>query len=360
MTTFTNDYSKDFERSLRYLTSASRKYGKVTFHYGDASSTAKDRQGDGVVQCFKLALVLASKFWRDLLEYTGNENVDIIVCEYSKEFIENYVTLCERGEVTYSQKVKDEDFETFVENTKRGKELKDEFEIEDNVTCQHCLKVFSNPRTCRRHINTFHGKDKNTKYNCDLCPKKFKTSNGLKSHITNDHENKEPFQCITCNNVYQNKNELRRHCKLEQHTYHKRTDKIDEDQMCKVCYKKVGLGNMQTHLEKYHSEKSRTWICNRCGQSFKRKDNLQRHERYVHHLHEKELTAVDKLYDDSNRTYKCPECQKTFDTKRDAKNHIVQSQCNLECEICGKHFSLAQHLKRHKKIHDKKNKLNNN
>ena len=47
----------------------------------------------------------------------------------------NYVTLCERGEVTYSHKVKDEDFETFVEDTKRGKELKDKFEMEDNLTC---------------------------------------------------------------------------------------------------------------------------------------------------------------------------------------------------------------------------------
>ena len=79
----------------------------------------------------------------------------------------------------------------------------------------------------------------------------------------------------------------------------------------------------------------------------------------VHHLHDRDLTAVDKLFEEGKTTYKCPECKKTFDNKRDAKKHIVQSQCNLECEVCGKQFSLTQHLRRHKKIHDKTIKLNN-
>ena len=224
MTTLAHDYSNDFQRSLRFLTSSngSRQYGKVTFHYGDASCTAKDRKGDGVVKCFKLTLVLASKFWRNLLEYTGNENVDIILCDYSKEFIENYVTLCEKGEVKYNQEVKDENFETFVENTRQERDIKDQFEIKDNVTCPVCLKSFSNPRTCRKHIDKFHGKNKEKKYDCTICPKKFKTENGLKSHVINDHKNKDPFQCSSCNKVYQNKNELKRHCKLESHTYPKR------------------------------------------------------------------------------------------------------------------------------------------
>ena len=48
--------------------------------------------------------------------------------------------------------------------------------------------------------------------------------------------------------------------------------------------------------------------------------------------------------------------QTTFDNKEDAKEHIVQSQCNLKCDICGKQFGLAQHLKRHKQIHDNNDK----
>ena len=108
MTTLAHDYSNDFQRSLRFLTSSSgsRQYAKVTFHYGDASCTAKDRKGDGVVKCFKLTLVLASKFWTNLLEYTGNDNVDIILCDYSKEFIENYVTLCKKGRSSKIKKLK--------------------------------------------------------------------------------------------------------------------------------------------------------------------------------------------------------------------------------------------------------------
>ncbi len=121
----------------------------------------------------------------------------------------------------YSQKVKDEDFETFVENTRTEIKVSNKFNIEDRTTCPHCLKWFSHPTACKEHIQTFHVENSKKKYNCELCPKKFKTKNGLKSHTVNDHENKEPFQCLSCNQVYQNVNELKRHCLLEKHTYPK-------------------------------------------------------------------------------------------------------------------------------------------
>ncbi len=128
------------------------------------------------------------------------------------------------------------------------------------------------------------------------------------------------------------------------------------NQTCTECHKIVDGGNMEKHMKRYHSEESRTWICSRCGESFKRNDSLPRHVRNIHHLHNRELKAVDKLYDVDNMTYQCPECKKTFDNKKHAKDHIVQSQCNLQCDVCGKQFGLAQHLNRHKKIHDNTNK----
>ena len=353
MTTFTNNIIKDYPKALRFDESflgEGGHYGRVTFHCGDDE-----------VQCFKLALVLASKFWRDLLEFTGNENVHIIVCEYSEKLIWNYKTLCERGEVNYNKQLKDEDFETFVEKTRPEMNISDTFNVADKSTCPKCLKRFSNPRTCRKHIKTFHAENNKKKYNCELCPKKFKTKNGLKSHTVNDHENTEPFQCLDCNQVYQNRNELKRHCLLEKHTcpkFNKTNDKSSRSlltQECKECHKIVDGGNMEKHMKKYHSDESRTWTCSECGESFKRKDSLLRHERLKHYLYNRQLTAVDKLYDIDNKTYQCPACKTTFADKEDAKDHILQSQCNLKCDICGKQFRLAQHLKRHKKIHDNKN-----
>ena len=92
MTTYYNDYSNEFQKALRYDKYDRRQFGRVTFHTGykvDTPGTASD----GIVRCHKLALVISSKFWRDVLEFSGNENVDIFVCDYSKEFIEAYVTL---------------------------------------------------------------------------------------------------------------------------------------------------------------------------------------------------------------------------------------------------------------------------
>ena len=359
MTTYYNDYSSEFQKSLRYSPSnqTRQQNGRVTFHTGykvDTPGTASD----GIVRCYKLTLVITSKFWRDLLEYTGNENVNIFVCDYSKEFMEAYVTLCEKGETKFTQDIQNEDFESFVENTRENKKATEEFEV-STYTCPHCLKIFSNPRTCRKHINSYHGEEKEKQYDCNICQKKFKTKNGLKSHIENDHKNKDPFQCLTCNKVYQNKNELKRHCRLEKHPFPKRREteaRVNEDEQCKVCFKKVGLGSMEQHMEKYHSENSRTWICDECGRSFKRKDSYLRHKRIVHGLHNRRLTAVEKLYDEDNMMYKCPECKRSFDDREDAKDHIIQSRCNMECDICGKQFGLTQHLKRHRKIHDKSNK----
>ena len=151
MTTFTNGFTKDYPKSLRFHESflgSGGHYGRVTFHCGDDE-----------VECFKLTLVLASKFWKNLLENTGNENVDIIICEYSYQFILDYVTLCERGEVKYKQKVKDEDFQTFVENTRTQIHVSNKFDVEDKSTCPQCLKRFSNPNSCMKHIKTFHVKN---------------------------------------------------------------------------------------------------------------------------------------------------------------------------------------------------------
>ena len=357
MTTYYNDYSSEFQKALRYDKYDRRQYGRVTFHTGykvDTPGTASD----GIIRCHKLALVISSKFWRDVLEFSGNENVDIFVCDYSKEFIEAYVTLCERGETKFTQDIQNEDFESFVENTKQNRNAKEEFKV-SSTTCPHCLKFFSNPRTCRKHIKSYHGEEKDKKYDCNICQRQFKTKNGLKSHIENDHNSKDPFQCLTCNKVYQNRNELKRHSMLEGHSYPKRREtetRVNKDEQCQVCFKKVGLGSMQRHMEKYHSEKSRTWICDECGRSFKRKDSLFRHRKIVHNFHMRSLTAVEKLYDEDNMIYKCPECKRTFDDKEDAIDHIIQSRCNMECDICGKQFRLTQHLKRHRKIHDKSNK----
>ena len=94
-----------------------------------------------------------------------------------------YHTLWKRGG-EIQKKIKDEDFETFVQNTRTEIKVSNKFNIEDRTTCPHCLKWFSHPTACKEHIKTFHVENSKKKYNCELCQKKFKTKMDYKAILS--------------------------------------------------------------------------------------------------------------------------------------------------------------------------------
>ena len=52
------------------------------------------------------------------------------------------------------------------------------FQVENNRSCNICLKTFSKASYCREHMMSIHSESK--KYQCDKCESKFSTRNGLK------------------------------------------------------------------------------------------------------------------------------------------------------------------------------------
>ncbi|XP_063919581.1 zinc finger protein ZFP2-like [Zophobas morio] len=166
-------------------------------------------------------------------------------------------------------------------------------------------------------------------YECDLCQRKFKTTAGLKRHITVNHAEEEDlkdpltfqlcsccgepvdsahtigdFKCETCDKLFVQQNSLDRHCSIE-------------------------------HCE------GDIYKCVECKKEFKMKEHLIEHMK-VHPL---------------SKCIKCPDCSREFTRKYHLDRHIAQTGCNgaprktFVCKVCNKVFhrkdNLADHLRAH-------------
>ena len=226
------------------------------------------------------------------------------------------------------------------------------FDVDKNYVCKYCLTYFSRPEKCREHIRTFHENLDDIQYECNICDRKYKTEEGLSTHMTNKHiSNTGSYKCITCNKIYINKTHLIRHCKSENHEYPEgnSTKKPYLNAKCPICKKYVG--RMNYHMKIHHSDNE--YQCDDCDFKTKRKDNLLRHERLVHSLYNKKFDCIDKTFKYKVK-YKCPDCKNIFQNKSAVVNHLSLKNCQeLKCKFCGKCFKLKQHLVRHEKIHQK-------
>ena len=109
------------------------------------------------------------------------------------------------------------------------------------------------------------------------------------------------------------------------------------------------------------AKKNREFPCSRCNKYFKRKDNLERHEK----THDKKKYYKCKLgiYTGNNaiyvgeKPYNCTHCMEIFEDRRKYVDH-VKDHMNLKpfkCDYCNKDFKRKQHLNRHIKIHTLEN-----
>ncbi|KAH9380784.1 hypothetical protein HPB48_020636 [Haemaphysalis longicornis] len=80
-------------------------------------------------------------------------------------------------------------------------------------------------------------------------------------------------------------------------------------------------------------------LCRTCGRRFSRRDNVERHERYLH-------AGVKP------KPHQCPTCRSWFSRKDNLLRHMeihIQSKPH-SCNVCGARFSRSDHASRHQQV----------
>ena len=217
----------------------------------------------------------------------------------------------------------------FIKAVKQLQELEG-----SSSTCQHCGKKLSSRKATLEHEVNVHGDLTNADqyFNCEICPKVF-ISKALRANHMVSHTDERRYQCHLCALRFKTTGNLRAHlaschdpsetgltknfsCKFCSKTFrfpaqieqHERVHTKEKPFNCPYC----GLGfsvkcNLKAHLETHKSREERSfkceqcnhaattlpllklhmhshtgerpYICELCGESYRRPSNLRRHKK---------------------------------------------------------------------------------
>lgn len=158
------------------------------------------------------------------------------------------------------------------------------------VTCEHCGQVFSFVSVLKSHIAVRHSSER--PYRCTLCESSFKRADYLRSHMRYKHEpkllksegksnnNGHQFRCSDCDMNFRTQAGLEKHLTLKQSLI----DNGDNSGRCPASFQ-----------------------CNLCESSFKKRNYLVLHKRYVH-----EKKQPCRISEASVGPYKCDKCERRF------------------------------------------------
>ena len=162
---------------------------------------------------------------------------------------------------------------------------------------------------------------------CQECREKFTYLDSLKKHYKNTHINQKPYACDVCSRKYFTSNELKQHYKKHE------TERPFECDLCEKSYKNAF--SLKTH--KFSHTGERPYLCRVCGKGFKTSSEES--------LHLKTHTG--------ERPHKCDRCEKRFKTLGELRTHIRRhlGDKRFKCDTCSKMFYTSSKMKDHQKVH---------
>lgn len=179
------------------------------------------------------------------------------------------------------------------------------------LICVYCCDEFEDPNTFRSHVDTTHKKPilytafahtgRNRDYlkvdcvnlKCRLCDAPFETVDQIAKHLKDTHENEDIQQMDLSFEV-------------GLHPYRLTKDKW----FCLICNMKLPtLTKLRRHMSSHYGD----YVCDICGRSYLKVDNLQYHVKSSH-----------------SGKYPCRKCWKVFPTKEEKKQHVKLSpKCRI-------------------------------
>ncbi|CAH1636361.1 unnamed protein product [Spodoptera littoralis] len=229
----------------------------------------------------------------------------------------------------------------------RLKHLK-ESTVRESV-CQLCGDVFGAPKGLYLHQLKVHKQVENDELGpkCKDCNAHFASELAWKRHLVLSSKHKVSNGCKICGDTFSNSEGLKAHMTVHNRTHlqNYRTYVKKWPGECPICDKWLATrAEYETHVMTDHPdteeankitiEKETSFVCELCGQIFKKQCFLK------YHLHKHT----------GERPYKCVDCDKTFQTASGLTIHRSSHKPKtLKCHLCARRFSLKSALAKHMK-----------
>lgn len=163
------------------------------------------------------------------------------------------------------------------------------------------------------------------RFSCGICPRRFCSSSGLRTHSI-VHTDERPFRCKICQKRYKEHATLRRHL----------TTHMEKQHQCDICLRRfIEKSSLRRHMLNMHDPMRRDnspLNCSMCQKRFKTLLALKHHR--THH---------------GNPKFECPTCFSVFSGPSQLKVHlrIHSGEKPFFCNVCGQCFSFKHVLRGH-------------